>query len=84
MTTLSTSPTMEFNCSFCGKRKGDAENWLLGVEGTKERSVVMKYTINLLGMDEQRATLPNAVHFCSTACQDNYLCKNYGDGTWGG
>jgi len=45
----------------------------------------MKYTINLLGKwDEQRATLPNAVHFCSTACQDSYLWKNYGDDTWGG
>lgn len=76
---------MEFICSFCGKRKRDAENWLLGFEGTKEGSVVMKYAINLLGKwDEQRATLPNAVHFCSTTCQNNYLCKNYGDDTWGG
>jgi len=75
---------MEFLCSSCGKRKGDAKDWLLGFEGSKEKSVVMKYTITLLGKwDEERASQPNAVHFCSTACQNNYLCKNYGDGdTW--
>jgi hypothetical protein len=84
VTTLRTAPSMEFLCSFCGKRKGDAKDWLLGFEGSKEKSVVMKYTITLLGIwDEERASQPNAVHFCSTACQNNYLCKNYGDGdTW--
>jgi len=74
---------MEFFCSFCGKRKGDAKDWLLGFEGTKEKSVVMKYAITLLGKwDEQRASERNAVYFCSTACQNNYICKNYGNDTW--
>jgi len=74
---------MEFFCSFCGKPKKDAKDWLLAFEGTKEKSVVMKYTITLLDKwDEKRARQPNAVHFCSRACQDNYLAKNYGDGTW--
>lgn len=83
MTALRTAPTMEFLCSFCGKRKGDAKDWLLGLEGTKEKSVVMKYTFTLLGKwDEQLASKPNAVHFCSTTCQNNYLCTNYGDDTW--
>lgn len=40
---------MEFLSSFCGKRKGDAKDWLLGFEGAKEKSVVMKYTMTLLG-----------------------------------
>ena len=83
MTTLRTASSMEFLCSFCGKRRGDAKDWLLGFEGTKEKSVVMKYTITLLGKwDEERASEPNAVHFCSTACQNNYVYKNYGDDTW--
>ncbi|HXY11527.1 MAG TPA: hypothetical protein VEI52_27080 [Terriglobales bacterium] len=74
---------MEFCCSFCGKRRGDSKDWLLGFEGTKENSVVMKYTITLLGnWDEERAREPNAVYFCSRACQDKYLEKNYGDDTW--
>jgi hypothetical protein len=74
---------MEFLCSCCGKRKGDAEGWLLGFEGSKEKSLVMKYTITLLAKwDEGRAREPNALHFCSTACQNKYLCKNYGDDTW--
>jgi len=82
MTILSTDRTTDFLCSFCGKRKGDAEEWLLGFEGRKEKSVVMKYAISLLGKwDERRASEPNAVHFCSTTCQTNYLCKNYGDDT---
>jgi len=55
----------------------------MGFEGSTEKSVVMKYTINMLGKwDERRAGEPNAVHFCSSACQTNYLCKNYGNDTW--
>jgi hypothetical protein len=73
---------MEFVCRLCGKRKGDAEDWLLGFEGTREAGTVMKYTVTLLGKwDEQRAREQNAIHFCSTACQSNYLSKNYGDET---
>jgi hypothetical protein len=42
----------------------------------------MKYTITLLRKwDEQLASEPNALHFCSTACQDNYVQKNYGNDT---
>ena len=48
MTTLRTASSMEFLCSFCGKRRGDAKDWLLGFEGTKEKSVVMKYTRDLI------------------------------------
>ena len=73
---------MEFLCKCCGKRKGDDQGWLLGFEGAGAGRV-MKYAITLLGKwDEQRASEPNAVHFCSTACQNNYLCKNYGNDTW--
>lgn len=62
MTTLSISPAMEFSCSFCDERKGDAENWLLGFEGTKEKSVAMKCTINLHEKwDEQRTNMPTEV-----------------------
>jgi hypothetical protein len=44
--------------SFCGKRKGDAKDWLLGFEGSKEKSIVMKYTVTLLGKwDEEGATV---------------------------
>jgi hypothetical protein len=83
MTTSCTTAGTEYFCSFCGKRKGDAKDWLLGFEGMKQKSVVMKYTINLLRKwDEGRASEPNAVHFCSIACQDQYLSRNYGDDTW--
>jgi hypothetical protein len=83
MASLRTASGIDFVCSCCGKRKGDAQGWLLGFEGAKEKSVAMKYAITLLGKwDEQRASEPNAVHFCSTACQNEYLCKNYGDDTW--
>ncbi len=72
---------MEYLCKVCGKPRGDSKDWLLGVEGTKQKSVVMKYAINLIGRwDDECASLPNAVHFCSTACQEKYLSKNYGDG----
>jgi hypothetical protein len=82
-TTLKTTGGSEFVCSFCGKGKGDATDWLLGFEGSKEKSVVMKYTVTLLGKwDEERAREPNALHFCSTACQSKYVCRNYGDDTW--
>lgn len=83
MTTLCTAAGTEFFCSFCGKRKGDAKDWLLGFEGMTVKNVVMKYTINLLRKwDEGRASEPSAVHFCSIACQDQYLSRNYGDDTW--
>jgi len=74
---------MEFLCSFCGKRKGDDQNWLLGFEGSGGPGKVMKYTITLLGKwDEELAGEVNAVHFCSTACQNKYVGKEYGDDTW--
>lgn len=82
-TTLTTAGRTEFVCSFCGKEKGDAQDWLLGFEGTKDKSVVMKYTISLLGKwDEELARRRDAVHFCSSTCQSNYVCRNYGDDTW--
>jgi hypothetical protein len=72
---------MEFFCKTCGKRKGDSDGWLLGLEGSGKP--VMKYTFNLLTKwDEQRACAPNAVHFCSAECQNKYVAKNYGDDTW--
>ena len=74
---------MEFLCRSCGKSRGDAKNWLLAFEGTGRPGKVMKYTITLLRKwDEQRACEWNAVHFCSSACQDKYLSQNYGDETW--
>jgi hypothetical protein len=73
---------MEFICKFCGKRKSEAEEWVLGLEGTQEGRRVMKYTITFPGKwDEDRAQQSNAVHFCSSACRENYLSKNYGDET---
>ena len=83
MTTLKTAAGVEYFCSPCGKRKVNDQDWLLGFERTRAKSVVLKSAITLLGKwDEQRATEPNALHFCSSACQTNYLCKNYGDDTW--
>ena len=83
MTTLKTAAGVEYFCSSCGKRKAAAQGWLLGFEGTRVKSIVLKCAITLLGKwDEERASEPSAVHFCSSACQDNYLCKNYGDDTW--
>ena len=71
---------MEFVCKFCGKQKGDAKGWLLGFE--KMSPTWKRNTIILLrGWDEQRAGEPTAVHFCSTACQDKYVSKNFGDDT---
>jgi len=49
MTTVRTAAGTEFRCSFCGKRKDDATDWLLGFEGSKEKNVVMKYAIILFG-----------------------------------
>ena len=74
---------MEYFCRSCGKRKDDAQGWLLAFEGSRQPGRVMKYTITLLRKwDEQRASEGNAVHFCSAACQDKYLSRNYGDETW--
>lgn len=71
---------MEFTCKICGKRKTDTDGWRVGFEGTKQGARVMKYNIALLNRwDEQRAQESNAVHFCSSACQEKYLAKNYGD-----
>ena len=73
---------MEFFCKTCGKRKGDAEGWLLGIEGSAKPRV-MKYTIRLLGKwDEELARERNAVHFCSAECQNKYVWQSYGDDTW--
>jgi hypothetical protein len=73
---------MEHICKSCGKRKGDATDWLLGFESVSAGRI-MKGTITLLGKwDEQRADEPHAVHFCSPTCQTKYLVENYGDGTW--
>ena len=73
---------MEYFCSFCGKRKGDDQDWLLGFEGSGVTGKVMKYAITLLGKwDEQRASEVNAVYFCSAACQSKYVGKQYGDDT---
>ena len=70
---------MEYICTFCGKRKGDARGWLLGFEGVSAGRV-MKGTVTMLGeWDEKRADDPHAVHFCSGTCQSRYLVENYGD-----
>jgi len=75
--------TAEFFCKTCGKRKGDAEGWLLGFEGSGKPGGVMKYTFNLSDKwDEQRASERNALHFCSAECRSKYMCQNYGDDTW--
>jgi hypothetical protein len=80
---MSEATTIDFLCRYCGKPKGDAKDWLLGFEGTREKGLIMKYTISLLGKwDEKRANERNAVHFCSTACQCKYVWENYGDETW--
>ena len=71
---------MEFVCKFCGKQKGDAKGWLLGFESVDQ--TWKTNTISLLrAWDEQRAGEPDAVHFCSTACQDKYVSRNFGDDT---
>ncbi len=78
---MSGATITDFHCRQCGKPKGDAKDWLLAFEGTKS-SLVMKYTIRLLGKwDEKLANEPNAVYFCSTACQYKYMWENYGDQT---
>ena len=83
MTASRTAAGTEFFCSSCGKQKDDAKDWLLAFEGTKVKSVVMKYFVALLPeWEEERANQPNALHFCSAACQSRYLSKNYGDDTW--
>jgi len=83
MTALRTVAGTEFFCSFCGKQKGHAKDWLLALEGTKVKSVVMKYAVTMLReWDEERANQPNALHFCSAACHSGYVSKNYGDDTW--
>jgi hypothetical protein len=83
MTASRTVAGTEIVCSFCGKEKGDAPNWLLALEGAKVKSVVMKYSVTRLGKwDEERANQPNALHFCSATCQSRYLAKNYGDDSW--
>ena len=80
---MNAATTLDFVCKYCGKPKGDANDWLLAFEGTREKPIVMKYTISLLGKwDEKRANEANALHFCSTACQYRYLWEQYGDETW--
>ncbi len=75
---------MEYICSYCGKQKGNASDWLLAFEGRKGgQSKSMKGAVTLLNRwDEQRAKEPSAIYFCSTACQTRYLAENYGDDSW--
>ena len=71
---------MEFLCKLCGQRKGAAQGWLVGFERPGQPGTDIQNTIILLcRWDEQRAGEWDAVHFCSMACQDRYLSKNYGD-----
>lgn len=71
---------MEFMCTFCGKAKGNAADWLLGFEG---KTKAMKGGVTLLNKwDPGRADEPNAIRFCSHACQTKYLQENYGDNSW--
>lgn len=71
---------MDFQCKFCGKQKGEEEGWLVGLEKLsptwKKNSIIL-----LRRWDEQRAGEPNAVHFCSSRCQDKYVSQNFGDET---
>lgn len=80
---MNAATTIGIVCKYCGKPKGEAKNWLLAFEGTTEKRITMKYTISLHGKwDEKLANEPNALHFCSTACQSRYLWQQYGDETW--
>lgn len=71
---------VDYTCTFCGKRKGSATDWLMGFEVI---SKTMKVAVTFLKTwDDTRAEEPNAIRFCSRTCQTKYLEKNYGDETW--
>jgi hypothetical protein len=74
---------MEYLCKHCGKRKSEAQGWLLAFELAKpfvESPMFPRNTIVLLEKwDEQRARESKAVHFCSKECQDEYVAKWYAD-----
>lgn len=40
---------IDFVCKYCGKPKDEAKDWLLAFEGTREKRIVLKYTISSLG-----------------------------------
>ena len=69
---------MEFICKSCGKIKAEDDGWLVAFEklspAWKKNSIIL-----LRRWDDQRAREPNAVHFCSAACQDKYIAANFGD-----
>lgn len=64
---------MDYVCKYCGKLKGAATDWLLGLEGNTK---AMKGTVTVLGKwDETRADEVNTIRFCSHACQTNLDCQ---------
>ena len=64
---------MEFVCTFCGKREGGPETWLLAFELGKPGTDLRNTLIYLDEWDEKLAEESNALYFCSRDYQQNYL-----------
>jgi hypothetical protein len=72
---------MKYACSVCGRPQETDENWRVGFENTGPATSGIEKTIVVLHRwDEQRAEEPNAVHFCSEKCEQEYLAVWYGEG----
>ena len=72
---------MEYICKVCGKAKRGDHNWRVGFEKTGPAGSSIEKTIVVLhSWDEQRAQEPNALHFCSEQCEQDYLSVWYGVG----
>jgi hypothetical protein len=71
---------MEYICNICGKRKGSAQDWRVGLETTAPAGSDIEKTIVVIhAWDEQRAHEPTAIHFCSQKCEEEYLSVWYGE-----
>ena len=64
---------MEFLCKFCGKRESEPRGWLIAFELINPGSDLRNTLVYLDEWDEKNAGRSNALHFCSKACQQNYL-----------
>ena len=70
-------PSMDFLCKVCGKQKGEPHGWRLVIELSKPGTTIRNTIYILDHWDESKALDPNAICFCSEACEVHYLADRH-------
>jgi hypothetical protein len=75
---------LRYECDTCHDLRERGEEWILGLAAENIGAVSARREIAFEPeWDDERATHPLAVHFCSVECKDKYLISLFGNNVAG-